>query len=715
MRIGFISDFFSDDLVGGAENNDAVLIKFLKEKFEVKTFRSFGLKTNQLLEIDFFIISNFTGLPLEVMDFIETREYIIYEHDHKYVSTRDPSRFPNFCIPEDKIINKDFYVNAKFVIVLSEVCKAVLEDNLKIKNVVNIGTSLWSEESLSILERNSNKDKNNKFCIIQSNNPIKGQKLAEQWCKRSGKEYDLIKSDDYENFISSLSTYSGIVFIPGVLETFSRLICESKILGLKVVTNKNLIGFASESHFGLSQADLLEETRGRIDKALQTFLECIETNLKKDYIAVLSLWRRGKWLEEQIDSISRQTVKPREIWLCHGKNKENENLIDSKTRALFDRIEVLEDGGSIYSRFEMCEENDGLYYFIIDDDMFPNENYISNCFKMLRHHDDAIICSSGRIFIGDTYFPNKMLGSVKHSNSSEVDMGTNGWFLSYESIKQMNDNHDKRYNNGEDIALSYLNRQNRGVKSYVIKQNNLVNSDYHLHKRGVGEEALSHASNHKEFYKQRNEMLMNYKKRKFGLSMTEAKSYWDARAKQKKEAAVGFISNSIEKQDVEYDEKISFVTSFIDKNSSMSIRTMDYGCGIGRYSRHFSNYLGVDMTEELIKIASSKSPDKNFLVVDSAFGIPDEVECERVFTATVLQHNDDTGVDVFFESCKKIRDLKEFILYENSQVNCAHMNARDQDYYKKMLSKHFSVELVSFDKHVVHGEEHTISLFRVAK
>ena len=510
MKIAFIADFFSNQIVGGAENNDSVLFDYLSKIYEVQKINSKNATIESLKQYDFFIVSNFVFLSQNCKDFIETQEYIIYEHDHKYVSTRDPSVFVDFEIPSSKIVNKDFYINAKFVVVLSEICKEVIEKNLNLKNVVNIGTSLWSDQQLDILSKNINNSKQESLCVLRSNNKVKNQAKAELWCNKNNKQYSLVGSDNYEEFIKQMSSHKGLVFIPTVLETFSRLACEAKILDLDLITNKRLLGFASETSFSLRGEELLKETRKRVASALQKFNECIQAKKHKPYIAILSLWKRGQWLEEQLDCLENQSTKPEEIWLCHGINEDNKHFLSSDMMKRFNKIKVLEDGGSIFSRFEMAKEYDG-YYLVIDDDMFPSREYISNCFKFLNHHDEAIICSSGRNFKTNKYFPNTMHGSVKYGDSCKVDIGTNGWFLTYDSIREMLNNHNRDIkNNGEDIAISYLNRMNRGVESYVIKQSVFANSDVHKHKRGVGEEALSNSQNHKQFYDERNKILNYY-------------------------------------------------------------------------------------------------------------------------------------------------------------------------------------------------------------
>ena len=232
----------------------------------------------------------------------------------------------------------------------------------------------------------------------------------------------------------------------------------------------------------------------------------------KEYIVVLSLWKRGHWLEEQLNIFRNQSCPPKEIWLCYGINNENRNFQGSELLNKFDKIKTMEDGGSVFSRFEMASESDDDLFLIIDDDMFPTQNYMENVMQFYIDNEDCIIASSGRIFKNaGLYFPNTTLGSINYSNHNQVHIGTNGWFISKQSIKEMLLVHDRRnYNNGEDIAISFVNLKKRKVKTYVIGQDENMNSDKYKHQRGAGDEALSHSSKHHDFYKQRNEILSFY-------------------------------------------------------------------------------------------------------------------------------------------------------------------------------------------------------------
>ena len=66
---------------------------------------------------DLFIISNFIGLKQEFKFFlIENCKFIIYEHDHN-IFDQETLIYKDYKAPDDQIINKEFYENAKAVFV----------------------------------------------------------------------------------------------------------------------------------------------------------------------------------------------------------------------------------------------------------------------------------------------------------------------------------------------------------------------------------------------------------------------------------------------------------------------------------------------------------------------------------------------------------------------------------------------------------------------
>ncbi len=117
--IAFIADFFESDIPGGAERNDAVLLAHLKSKYNVKELLSRNCKINDIIDSSIIIIGNFVHLPEDVKQYIaHKKKYVIYEHDHKYVKTRDPSKFKDFIIPQSQLVNEEFYRSAQKIVCL---------------------------------------------------------------------------------------------------------------------------------------------------------------------------------------------------------------------------------------------------------------------------------------------------------------------------------------------------------------------------------------------------------------------------------------------------------------------------------------------------------------------------------------------------------------------------------------------------------------------
>ena len=212
-KVALLQDFFENEIIGGAEKNDSVLLRYLIDNnIKAEGVHTYNVE-NMVESYDFYIVSNFVRLPEIVKNYlIQKGNYIIYEHDHKYVTTRDPSKFVNFQIPLQCIVNKTFYHRARKVIVLSEICKTVMENNLGNTNVHSIGSSLWSKEKFAFL-RECPKSKTKGVAVIDSSNPTKGRAAAIATCEKKSIDFDLISSPDQYEFLKILSEYKTLLFV----------------------------------------------------------------------------------------------------------------------------------------------------------------------------------------------------------------------------------------------------------------------------------------------------------------------------------------------------------------------------------------------------------------------------------------------------------------------------------------------------------------------
>jgi hypothetical protein len=259
-KILFVADFFAHQIPGGGELNNDVLIDGLRDLgYEVQCVNSHLVKHRDL-SCQGIIISNFVNLSEINKKQIQSRNYIIYEHDHKYLVNRNPNIYSNYQAPEEHIINKDFYSNAKAVLCQSEFHAEIVRKNLKIDNIVSLGGNLWSDDHFSLLEEMSRTPKDNKFAIMDSSTPHKNTREAILYCQAMGLEYVLLAPSQPSVFLRELGRHESLVFFPKTPETLSRIVVEARMMGMKTKTTPN-IGAVHEPWFSKKGANLIEEMR----------------------------------------------------------------------------------------------------------------------------------------------------------------------------------------------------------------------------------------------------------------------------------------------------------------------------------------------------------------------------------------------------------------------------------------------------------------------
>ena len=267
-KIIFVADVFAEHHLGGGELSNQELIKQLTLKghaVEEKLCPEIDMDFLQENRKNYFIIGNFLGLSGQSADFLRANcSYVIYEHDHKYISTRDPSVFENFLAPETEVVNRDFYSCAKGVLCQSKIHQEVAQKNLKLDNIFSVGGNLWDDETLDLLEEFSHKEKKDRYSIWDSSNPIKNTSLAVAYCARKKLSYDLVGYLPYKEFLQKISDNKTLIFLPQTLETLCRVAVECRMTGMTVMTNKKL-GASSEDWFSLKGPDLISYMREKRD------------------------------------------------------------------------------------------------------------------------------------------------------------------------------------------------------------------------------------------------------------------------------------------------------------------------------------------------------------------------------------------------------------------------------------------------------------------
>jgi len=212
------------------------------------------------------IIANFVNMLPDCREHIQSNcDYVIYEHDHKYLINRNPAEYENYLAPADQIINKEFYNNSKFVFCQSRFHADIVEKNLQIDNIVNLSGNLWSIDALDMMRELSKREKKDKCSIMDSNIQHKNTSGAINYCVNKGYQFELILPCAPQEFLSRISKNDKFVFFPLTPETLSRIVVEARMMGMKVVTNRRL-GAVSEEWFSMKGEPLIDYM---LDKRLQ--------------------------------------------------------------------------------------------------------------------------------------------------------------------------------------------------------------------------------------------------------------------------------------------------------------------------------------------------------------------------------------------------------------------------------------------------------------
>ena len=264
-KILYISDFHLSELkFGGAEYNDKEIIDSLKKAGYDVSFINCRSVSADFLKKNYFdlkIISNFLFLRKSLLEQIaDEGDYILYEHDHKYLASRNPAFHTNFQAPKRKIINKKLYTNALRVICQSSFQEKIIKSNLELNNTFNVSGNLWSDEDLEKIKELSKNKKTKSYSILNCVMDSKNTNGTIKFCENNDYNYELIEDENYYNFLEKISKNKGLVFLPRSPETLSRICVEAKMMGCTVITNQ-LVGAKYEDWFKKSGDEIISEMR----------------------------------------------------------------------------------------------------------------------------------------------------------------------------------------------------------------------------------------------------------------------------------------------------------------------------------------------------------------------------------------------------------------------------------------------------------------------
>ena len=197
-----------------------------------------------------------------------------------------------------------------------------------------------------------------------------------------------------------------------------------------------------------------------------------------DVSVVLNLYKRPENLHKQIESIKRQSLRPKEILLYQDAVRSTGDIavrIPSDIEASIDVIEIGRENKGVWERFRFAEKRAvSKYICVFDDDTIPGKRWLENCHYQIMHNEGlygtiGIVLLKERGYpFGDkeSYFRVGWDGNL--NQTVEVDFVGHSWFFKKEWLKELlkAPEYIQQKVAGEDIGFSYQ-LQRIGIKTYV--------------------------------------------------------------------------------------------------------------------------------------------------------------------------------------------------------------------------------------------------------
>lgn len=185
---------------------------------------------------------------------------------------------------------------------------------------------------------------------------------------------------------------------------------------------------------------------------------------------ILNCYKRLNYLEEQIQAIENQTVKPSDIWIWYN-NPEDGSQINLNEK-LQGRYKVIQSNHNFnfFGRFSLATLAQTEYIAIFDDDTIPAPKWFELCLETMNQVNDGILGGAGvKLINNHSYEPHQKIGwnGDKYDSVTEVDLVGHAWFFKKSSLKYFFMEEPYSWDNAEDMHFSAMAQKYGNLKTYV--------------------------------------------------------------------------------------------------------------------------------------------------------------------------------------------------------------------------------------------------------
>ena len=422
QKIIFVSDFFSDEILGGAELSSEALLSYYKHPVLKLKSKNITPELINLYSNYFWIFGNFSHLNHKLFELIIKKiNYSIIEYDYKHCKYRSFEKHSSEegrcnCNESEhgKLINL-FFMSAKSIFWMSQLQKdlttARFQNLLKKDNFIL--SSIFSNDQLHKILSLQNLKQKDSWTYLKSNSWVKGTPQTESFLKDKLKQSRPIQNLSYNETLNLLSETENLVYLPAGSDTCPRLVIEAKLLDCNLHLNHN-VQHQYEDWFKHSKQDLINYLQNNNKIFWNNIEKYVPKNVKNplnEKISVIIPVRNSeKTLEKSLNSVINQTYKNLEIIIVINGSSDSSYDISKKYEKKDHRIKVISSEPGIVSALNTgLRASTGNIIARQDSDDVWYQNKIELQYEYMVHNGFDILGtqldfnSSGNIF--ETNYP----------------------------------------------------------------------------------------------------------------------------------------------------------------------------------------------------------------------------------------------------------------------------------------------------------------------
>lgn len=210
-----------------------------------------------------------------------------------------------------------------------------------------------------------------------------------------------------------------------------------------------------------------DETKAPVE-GLKKITDVYRVQKNDSWTAVITLWRRGDYLKEQLTAIMNQTITPDNIIIIQN---ESHLTIDRKDFSQFNFTLIKSDLNSLYTRWIIGYLSDSKYVCVFDDDVIPGRKWIELCIQTSNKYN-ALVGPSGRIAQPGSQPAWKSIETQESGEDELCDWVCNSYFFQTSWIKYVvaADRYAGSQKTYDDIQLATTLKAFGGINTVVPGQ-----------------------------------------------------------------------------------------------------------------------------------------------------------------------------------------------------------------------------------------------------